>query len=57
MYLQSKLQRYFKKRDVRQAVHQSGNLERILCQFEDVRGGVNVFLDGLQDCLQPPAVT
>ncbi len=57
VYLQSQLQRDFEKRDVRQAVHQSGDLERILCQFEDVRRGVNVFLDGLQDCLQPPTVT
>lgn len=56
-YLQSELQRDFEKRDVRQAVHQSGNLKRILCQFEDVRGGVNVFLDGLQDRLQPTTVT
>lgn len=56
-YLQSELQRDFEKCDVRQAVHQSGDLERILCQFEDVRRGVNVFLDGLQDCLQPATVT
>lgn len=57
VYLQSQLQRDFEKCDVRQAVHQRGDLERILCQFEDVRRGVNVFLDGLQDCLQPPTVT
>lgn len=56
-YLQSKLKRDFEKCDVRQAVHQSGNLERILRQFEDVRRGVDVFLNGLQDRLQPPTVT
>ena len=56
VYLQPQLQRDFEKCDVRQAVHQSGDLERVLCQFEDVRRGVNVFLDGLQDRLQPATV-
>lgn len=56
-HLQSQLQRDFEKCDVRQAVHQCGDLERILCQFEDVRRGVNVFLDGLQDRLEPATVT
>lgn len=50
-HLQAKLQRNFEKSDVRQAVHESGDLKGVLCQFEDVRRGVNVFLDGLQDCL------
>lgn len=56
-HLQSELQRNLKKSDVRQAVHESGDLESILCQFEDVRRGVDVFLDGLQDRLQPATVT
>lgn len=56
VYLQAQLQRHFEECDVRQAVHQSCDLKRVLCQFEDVRRGVNVFLNGLQDCLQPATV-
>lgn len=55
--LQSEFQRHFEKRDVRQAVHQGGDLERVLRQLEDVRRGVDVLLDGLEHRLQPPAVT
>ncbi len=47
VYLKTQLQGDFEQRDVRQAVHESGDFEGILGQFEDVGCGVNVLLDGL----------
>lgn len=47
VYLKTQLQGDFEQRDVWQAVHERGDLEGILGQFEDVRRGVDVLLDGL----------
>lgn len=47
VYLKAQLQGDFQQSDVRQAVHERGYFKGILCQFEDVRGRVDVFLDGL----------
>lgn len=46
MYLKAQLQGHFQQRDVRQAVHECGYFKGILCQFKDVRGRVDVLLDG-----------
>ena len=46
-HLKTQLQGHFEQRDVGQAVHEGGDLEGILGQFEDVGGGVDVLLDGL----------
>lgn len=47
VYLEAQLQGDFEQRDVRQAVHEGGDFEGILGEFEDVWGGVDVLLDGL----------
>jgi len=51
-YLQPQLQRHLEQRDVGQAVHERGDLERVLGQLEDVRGRVDVLLDGLEHRLE-----
>lgn len=47
VYLKTQLQGDFEQRDVRQAVHEGGDFEGILGQFEDVGCRVDVLLDGL----------
>ena len=47
VHLEAQLQGDFEQRDVRQALHERGDFEGILGQFEDVGGRVDVLLDGL----------
>lgn len=56
-YLEAQLQGDFEQREVGQALHERGDFEGILSQFEVVGGRVDVLLDGLQHYLELTGVT